>query len=113
MVSPAVASAAVLWLLRHGIDPKEPCKGSTALGTLKVKLQADFGVVSVHVNAKGDLCNLLTGEVLIHRDDARSYLWGAEVKVTVEIDDDGELETVDPLEDTAVTRLPGYQEKTA
>ena len=71
-----------VWLIRHGVDPDEPCKGVAALKVLEKKLKADFGTVNARPNDRGDLCSLFTGETFVHRDDVRSYLWGEAVTIT-------------------------------
>jgi hypothetical protein len=75
-------SALESWLRGHGVDPKEPCKGSPAIAVLERKLLEDFGTTNARPNDRGDLCSLFTGETLVHRNDVRTYLWGEEVTIT-------------------------------
>ena len=71
----------VAWLKKHNIDPAEPCQGKTALEVLVAKLAETFGQVIAGVSPQGDLLENGSGNVLVHHDDARPFLWGKEVTV--------------------------------
>jgi hypothetical protein len=71
------------WLRGAGIDPVEPCRGISAIRALQRKLREDFGVSYVYTQ-HGNLYSLFDKALLVHRDDARNYLWGREVTLEVQ-----------------------------
>jgi hypothetical protein len=83
-------NALVAWLKQHNIDPTEPCKGVPVLQVLIMKLVELFGKAIAGVSPSGDLVELGTGKVLVHRDDARAFLWGKEVTITEEVEEKAE-----------------------
>jgi hypothetical protein len=113
MVSPRLkrqkrqaGNALVAWLKAHGIEPTEPCKGKTALQVLVENLIKAFGQVPTALGPAGDLCELGSGKVLVHRDDARSFLWGEEVTVTESVEEPEEDMDVEEEEEIAEAIKP-------
>lgn len=88
------------WLTKNGVRPSETCNGKPVAEALIEKIAADLGVHDYKVNDKGHLavfgqCKDPYGQAILHSDDIRDFLWGAELTVIKVTEDSPEYEELD------------------